>query len=357
MRMVLITPTTPHRGGIAHFGTLLAHRLETRHQLITWGFGRLYPDWIFPGSTDPDPSQHTITCTTHCKLDGLNPLTWWQAWRTLPPVDLIIWQWWTPFWLPLIWFITWQARRRGIATLSICHQLLEPDAAPWQTQLAVWALKRADAVLFLGQAPHMWSGVHRAIHLPSLTPMMNNQPTKGIARHHLRIDPTTPVVLSFGFVRDYKGLDTIIHAMAHSRIPYHLIVAGEWWPMRTDIHQLITHYQLSQRIHIYDTYIPNEQVATFFAAADIVVLPYRGGSVSGVAGLAQQWGVPIMTSDVGTLAGSVAPFASLPVDAVLAWRDALDRFFALPTSAPPIPDDGWYACLSAIDALANEVQS
>lgn len=357
MRMVLITPTTPHRGGIAHFGTVLAQQLDARHTLTTWGFRRLYPRWLYPGSTDADPSQHTITCTTHHQLDGLNPVTWWRAWCTLPTVDLIIWQWWSPFWLPLIWFVTWQARRRGIATLAICHQLVEPDADAWQAQLAVWALTRADAVLFLGQAPQVWPRPHRTVHLPSLTPLMPSRPTKEAARQHLNIDSAIPLVLSFGFVRDYKGIDTIIHAMANSHTAYHLIIAGEWWPLRTDIRQLITHYNLSHRVHIYDAYIPNEQVATFFAAADVVVLPYRSGSVSGVAGLAQQWGVPIITSDVGTIAGAVPPFATIAADDVPAWRDALERFFANPISAPPIPDDGWRTCIDAIDALACEVHS
>lgn len=356
MRMVLITPTTPHRGGIAHFGTLLAQHLGAQHQLITWGFTRLYPRWLFPGSTDADPSHHIITCAVDHHIDGLNPLTWWQAWRTLPTADVVIWQWWTPFWLPLIWFITWQSRRRGIATLAICHQLVEPDAAAWQAQLAVWALKRADAVLFLGQAPRTWPTPHHTIHLPALSGLMTHHPTNAAARQQLHLNSTIPVVLSFGFVRDYKGIDTIIHAMAQSRIPYHLIIAGEWWPLRVNLRQLIAHYALDHRVHIYDSYIPNEQVATFFAAADIVVLPYRSGSVSGVAGLAHQWGIPIITSDVGTLAGAVVPFATLPADDVQAWRDALDRFFATVSVMPQIPDDGWRVCIDAITALADEVQ-
>lgn len=355
MRMVLITPTTPHRGGIAHFGTLLAQRLATQHQLITWGFTRLYPRWLFPGSTLADPSEHTVTCTVDTWLDGLNPLSWWRAWRALPAVDVFIWQWWTPFWLPLIWFITWQARRRGIRTIAICHQLVEPDAATWQAQLAVWALRRADAVLFLGHAPSDWTSPHRTINLPSLADLMPHRPINAVARNHLDLDTGIPVVLSFGFVRDYKGLDTIIHAMADSHIAYHLIIAGEWWPLRSDIRQLIAHYALAHRVHIYDSYIPNEQVSTFFAAADVVVLPYRSGTVSGVAGLAQQWGIPIITSDIGALTGDIAPFAYLPAGDVSAWRDALDRFFATPVTTSSAPDDGWRACINAITALADEV--
>jgi glycosyltransferase involved in cell wall biosynthesis len=356
MRMLLITPTMPHRGGIAQFGTLLAHQLSHRHQLITWGFARLYPAWLFPGSTAPDPSHHTISYHVDAWLDGLNPLSWWQSWRTLPPIDLIIWQWWTPFWLPLIWFVTWQARRCSIPTLVICHQLVEPDAADWQAQIAVWALHRADAVLFLGSAPPHWPTPHRTIHLPALTALTPTGPTKAIARQQLQLVDTTPVILSFGFVRDYKGLDTIIHAMAHSHIPYHLVIAGEWWPLRTDIRHLVAHYNLTDRVHIHDNYIPNEQVACYFAAADLVVLPYRSGTVSGVAGLAHQFGVPIITSDIASLAGALPPIARLPADDVRAWRQALDTFFMQPSHKHTTPDDGWTTCIQAINALADEIQ-
>lgn len=357
MRIVLITPTTPHRGGIAQFGTLLARQLAQSHQLITWGFARLYPAWLFPGSTDPDPSRRSISCVVDTWLDGVNPLSWWRAWRTLAHVDLIIWQWWTPFWVPFIWFITWHARRRGIPTMAICHQLVEPDAPTWQARIAVWSLRRADAVLFLGSAPDDWPTPHRCIHLPALSAFSHTECTHTQARHQLNLDQHVPIVLSFGFVRDYKGLDTIIHAMVNSQVNYHLIIAGEWWPLRTDLRQLIAHHHISHRVHIYDHYIPNEQVAQLFAASDVVVLPYRSGTVSGVAGLAQQWGVPIIVSDVGAIAGSTTPFARLPANDSTAWRVALDRFFHTPRTTHQIPADGWSDCVLAIHTLAHEIQS
>ncbi|MFZ9858344.1 MAG: glycosyltransferase [Roseiflexaceae bacterium] len=357
MRMVFITPTTPHRGGIAQFGTLLACLLAQSHQLTTWGFDRLYPAWLFPGSTAPDPSHQTINCAVDMWLDGINPLSWWRACQTLKRVDLIIWQWWTPFWVPLIWFVTWQARQRGIPTLAICHQLVEPDAQAWQARIAVWSLRRADAVLFLGSAPDYWQMPHRCIHLPALSAFSRVACTHAQARHQLNLDEHTPIVLNFGFVRDYKGLDTIINAMVNSQVNYHLIIAGEWWPLRTNLRQLIAHHHMSDRVHIYDYYIPNEQVALFFAAADVVVLPYRSGTVSGVAGLAQQWGVPIIVSDVGAIAGITTPFAQLPANDSTAWQVALDRFFHTPKTTNQIPADGWSDCVHAINILAHEIQS
>lgn len=357
MRMLLITPTTPHRGGIAQFGTLLATHLAHQHHLITWGFRRLYPRWLFPGSTLPDPSQQRTHCPVNTWLDALNPYTWWRAWRTLPSVDIIIWQWWTPFWVPFILFTTWQARRRNIPTLAICHQLVEPDANSWQAQIAMWVLQRANAVVFLGIAPGNWVGAHRRCDLPSLRAFMSDAPPTPDARQHLTLEATTSIVLFFGFVRDYKGLDTIIHAMAQSQMPYHLLIAGEWWPLRVHIDQLIHDYALTPRVHIHNHYIPNEHVATYFAASDVVVLPYRSGTVSGVAGLAQQYRVPIITSNVGALGGVGTPYATLPADNIEAWRDALDDFFRTPVAPQPPHDDGWSACVHAINVLAEEFAS
>lgn len=354
IRVVLITPTTPHRGGIAHFGTLLAHHLGKHYQLVTWGFRRLYPAWLFPGSTAPDPSHHTVQCTVDTWIDALNPWSWWYAWRYMPGVDRIIWQWWSPFWIPFILFVTWQARRRRIPTIAICHQLVEPDAAEWQARIACWVLARADAVLFLGEAPSQWETPYRICALPSFDALIRDIPSKSEARQHLRINHDTPVVLCFGFVRDYKGIDTIIHAMAESRVAYHLIIAGEWWPLRIDMRRLVNTYAIAHRIHIYDHYIPNEQVATYFVAADVVVLPYRRGNVSGVASLAQVFGIPIITSNVGALSGNTPPYASLPSDDISAWRTTLDRFFTTPPQTTTAHTTGWDACLTALTSLVNE---
>lgn len=357
MRMLLITPTTPHRGGIAQFGTLFAQHLAIRHHISTWGFDRLYPTWLFPGSTDPDPSTQTIAWPIDYVLDGLNPVSWWQAWQSRPHIDCIIWQWWTPFWVPFIWFITWQAHRNGIKTIAICHQIVEPDAASWQARIAYWALNRADGVLFLGEAPPHWHEPHRVCALPFLNAFVTPLPQRTQARTSLALDPDAHIVLCFGFVRDYKGFDTIIHAMAHSQIPYHLLLVGEWWPLRINLTQLIHTYNLANRVHIYNHYIPNEDVATYFGAADVVALPYRSGTVSGVAGLAHHFNKPLMTSNITTLAGDYPPIARIPVDDIHAWRNALDTFFQQPHTLPNTDNDGWDYCCTAIDLLVNEIVS
>ena len=102
MRISLIGPVYPYRGGIAHHTALLAKHLGERHDVQLISFRRQYPRWLFPGHTDRDPSMAPIRSNASFLLDPLNPLTWWavarqvRAWRP----DALILPWWVPFWAP-----------------------------------------------------------------------------------------------------------------------------------------------------------------------------------------------------------------------------------------------------------------
>lgn len=361
MRILLIGPTTPHRGGVAHFTSMLSNFLHHQHAVTTWGFAPLYPRWLFPGNTAADPSQHPIVCQVDKWLDGGNPLSWWRAVRQISPrqYDLIIWQWWTPYWIPLLWLVTVYARRAHITTIAISHQLVEPDAAPWQRWLAQVVLQRADGVVFLGDyATHLphWQRPWRVTPLPQHTAVVGSTiPDQSTARRQIGVPIDARIVLCLGFVRPYKGIDTIINAMATTTQPYILLIAGEWWQARQPIEALIQRHQLGQRVIIHDHYIANEQIVAYLQAADLLVLPYRSGSVSGVATLAATVGLPIIASTVGAIANQAGVVARVTPDQPVAWQAAIIQFFAHKTPRViPGHDTTWSQLQQAIKEVWND---
>ena len=361
MRILLIGPTTPHRGGVAHFTSMLSNFLHQQHMVTTWGFAPLYPRWLFPGNTAADPSQHPIECQVDRWLDGSNPLSWWRALRQISPgqYDLIIWQWWTPYWIPLLWLVTWYARRARITTIAISHQLVEPDAAPWQRWLAQVVLQGADGVVFLGdQATRLpgWQHPWRVTPLPSHAAVVGQHiPDQITARQRIGVPVDAQIVLCLGFVRPYKGIDTVIKAMATTTQPYLLLIAGEWWQAKQPIEELIGHLHLGQRVFIHDHYIANEQIVDYLQAADLLVLPYRSGSVSGVATLAATVGLPIIASTVGAIANQAVVVARVAPDQPDAWQAAITQFFAnKPARIIPTHDTTWQQLQQAIEEVWND---
>lgn len=312
MNCVLIGPTYPFRGGIAHYTTLLCQELRKRHQVTLLSFRRQYPAWLFPGRTDRDPSQQVLAVDCERILDPLQPWTWIKAARRIQELepDLVLFQWWVPFWAPIWSVIIRQVRGRIAARiLFISHNVLPHEPRPWDRLLARRVLGQSDAVIvhsqwdrqvLLSLLPTMPAYVSP---LPTYEILAPNKWTASEARRQLGLAEGTPVLLFFGFVRAYKGLKYLIEALAvvRARLDAHLLVVGEFWDDMAPYQAPIRALGLEASVTLIDRYIPNEEVGLYFAAADLVVLPYTDATQSGVAQLALGAGVPVITTSVGGL--------------------------------------------------------
>lgn len=360
MHILVIGPTSPHRGGIAHFTSMLGTYLDQVTQVTVWGFQPLYPRWLFPGNVAADPSQHAIPCRVDRWLHGYHPWSWWQAIRDIPDgVDVVVWQWWTPYWMPFLLFLSGQLKRKRLTQIAICHQLVEPDATPWQRWLATWMLGHADGVVFLGDtrtSPNTWHTPYRHVVLPAHHALWETLPSRADARTHLGLTDDVTVALCFGFVRPYKGLEVIVHALALTTEPCVVIIAGEWWPDAAPLRSHIAASPVRHRIMVHDHYIANEHVGTYFAACDVVLLPHRSGSVSGVATLAALSGRPVITSATGAIGGEATVFATIDHAQPATWAATLDDFcrqHPRPTASPVPAQSSWVALYDALQELAH----
>ncbi len=314
MKLAVVGPTYPFRGGIAHFTTLLVQHLRRRHTVNFYSYWRQYPAWLFPGNTDRDPSAEPLEEVVERSLDPYNPLTWWRTARRLVAErpDALLLQWWTPFWLPLMAVLALSARRAGIPVLFFCHQLVEPDSSPLEWQLARLGLRLGQAYIVVTErerAQLQAAFPQRRVALGHL-PVFQGFPTQPLtpdeARRALDLPGLeTPVFLAFGFVRRYKGLRYLLQALAAVPAPAHLVIAGEFWEDEPGYRRQVAELGLTERVTIHNRYIPNEAIEPYFVAANALVLPYLSGSQSGVGMLAIQYGLPIIATQVGGLAETV----------------------------------------------------
>ena len=281
MKFAVIGPTFPFRGGISHYTTLLVRNLRQRHEVRFYSYRRQYPRLLFPGNTSADPSASTLYEPCERTIDTLNPLTWWLTARRIVKdrPDILLLQWWTPFWLPLLLIVSWAARRAGIPILYISHQFIEPDSSIIEWFFARTTLRLANGLIVMteeefGMARRVLPGKPiRTGHIPVFEGFPQQHLARHEARRQLGIDTDAPLLLFFGFVRRYKGLRYLLDALARVSQPVFLLVAGEFWEDEQSYRDQIRRLGVEERVIIQNRYISNEEIQPLFASADALVLP------------------------------------------------------------------------------------
>jgi glycosyltransferase involved in cell wall biosynthesis len=236
-------------------------------------------------------------------LDSINPYTWIRAVtaiRNLEP-DIVLFEWWTPFLAPVIGTVARLLRRGGFKCVFECHNVFPHESMPLALPLIHYALGTADA--FVAFSKHNQALLReffpdkRAFHTPLPAPF--TFPTRS-AR-------TGTMILFFGIVRPYKGLDVLLQAMpiVLREVKCTLIIAGEFYEALDKYTGLIRKLGLEPVVEVNDRYIPNEEIAGFLDRADVLVLPYRSATQSGVLRMALASALPVVASDVGAFADEV----------------------------------------------------
>lgn len=365
MKITLVGPVHPYRGGIAHYTAHLARALHTAgHQVQVISFARQYPAWLYPGTSDKDPSQQAMQVEARYLLDPLYPWTWWrtgQAIRQDAP-DMVVISWWTTFWGPAFAALAWSLGQQKQPVVFLVHNVLPHEARPWDRLLARAALGQGQG--FIVQTEREAERLRTLI--PAARSELCPHPryerfseqflSKAEARRRLGLPLEGPLVLFFGIVRPYKGLKYLIEALG--RVDgVHLAAAGDFWDDIGPYQEQVESLGLRGRVHLANRYIPNEEAHLFFSAADAFAAPYVGGTQSGAVNVALAYGLPLVVTQpvAAGLPAEIQPRLHIvpPMDVVaLAGAiEAVDWGQASVTAAPG-PAHTWERLVQTIEKLA-----
>jgi glycosyltransferase involved in cell wall biosynthesis len=317
MKLALVGPSYPHRGGIAQYTTSLYRVLERRFPVLLVSFKRLYPSLLFPGSTQMDESSRPFLVPNEAILDSIRPGSWRRAGRRLADYapDVVVFQWWHPFFGMAYAAVLKALARSGHrpCILFLCHNVMPHECPPVPGARAVFrmlaarAFSRADGFL---------------VHSRSLSEELEALRPGAVVREvfHPVYDLYAEVggealpapvesgsgqarILFFGNIRPYKGLDILLRALAEVRrkLDFRATIAGEFYIQAEPFRKMARDLGIEGQIQWFDRYIPNEEVPRLFQSADVVVLPYTDATQSGVVPLAYQFGVPVIATSVGGL--------------------------------------------------------
>ena len=307
--IVLIGPTAPRfKGGIVHYTQSLYLELKKEHYRVAMvGFKRGYPARFFPGAKTPSPDSLFHFGNGIEQLDWLNPVTWWQTVRFIvkKKPEIVICQWWTWFWTLPFWFVL-----LGIKLLSrskiviIAHNHFDHEQALYKRWCSHLILAQADIIVVHNKE------IQRDLHqlMPDKKIRLTFHPlyhffkqdriTQAQAQSHLKLH--SPLLLFFGHVRPYKGLNVLLQALSQlwrKGQKINLLIAGEFWEDKQKYWQMIKP-KFRARVKIIDRYLADSEVAWYFVACDAVVIPYLAGSGSGPAKIALVFDKPLLATDV-----------------------------------------------------------
>ncbi len=321
-RVAVVGPVYPYRAGIAYCTTRLARELGA--DVIS--FRRQYPKRFYPGGDDIDPTLPRAEADF--LLDILNPITWIRAGWRLRKYDAVIFVWWIWVWaLPYRTIIALLRRRTKV--ILQCHNIGDKEPAWWKSALSNRVLRRGR-VLVVHAESELQEAVRRAGgrrvvkgNLP-VHELGGPIPTEHEAKSKLHLHGRN-VALFFGHIRPFKGLDIALAAWPKLNTDVVLLVAGEpWWNITKN------ERQTANNVLYHLRFIPDSEIATYFAASDVVLAPYRIEAQSGVALTAFHFARPVIASRVGGLPEIVRDGVNgylIPSEDPDALARAVDRFF------------------------------
>ena len=315
-KIILIGPTYPYRGGNSLFVTHTYESLKNQFDIKIYNYKLLYPSILFPGTTQFDKSKGQVFKVPNERVvNSINPFNWFKVARLLKKenADLVVFDWWHPFFglcHGVISFLIKKKYRNRI--LFITENVVSHEANAIDKVLTRIGLMYASKFLVLSsivekevQQYSKGKKVYRS-ELPVYDCYKQSETTdvKKI-KQDFGFEEDSLVLLFFGYVRKYKGLDILIEAFPQilSQHPNaRLLIVGEFYDDPKEYFDLIKKLKIEKQVKVINQFVPNEDVAKYYQVSDLVILPYRSATQSGILNVAYGFNKPVIVTDVGGLA-------------------------------------------------------
>jgi glycosyltransferase involved in cell wall biosynthesis len=308
MKIVLLSAAYPYRGGISQFNTKLHRELSKENEVVSVTFKRQYPSILFPGKTQYiTESDHTDSLETERWLDTINPITYQKTASKINKLkpDVLVTGCWMPFFAPSMGYI---AKKMNPQTkrIAIVDNLIPHESRFFDKKLTNYFVKNHDGFIVLSkQVQTDLLGLKPEAKVLLLNHPIYDQFGDKIDRveacNKLQIDPDKKILLFFGLIREYKGLDILLKTLAELDDSFHLVVAGEVYGSFEGYQKIIDSLNLQKKVTLHLQYISDQDVATYFSAADALMLTYKSATQSGISAIALNFECPSIATSVGGL--------------------------------------------------------
>ena len=310
MKITMIGPFPPFRGGISDFNYSLSRELSKAQEVQLINFTTQYPRLLFPGKTQ-FRSDFDDKFKSQRILSSVNPLSWNKTVNKICNFnpDLIIFQYWMPFFTFAYNYIIERVKKQiNTEIIAICHNLTPHEDKSFYKSLTKRYLRKVDKFVVMSEVVQSDlenfkpEAVYKKLFHP-LYELFGSELDKQTAQDSLRLKNKN-IILFFGLIREYKGLDLLLKSIplfAHIVKDFQVIIAGECYENPNKYLKIVEALNIEEYVKWDMEFVPDEAVNLYFSAADLVVLPYRSATQSGITKIAYNFNRPVIISDVGGL--------------------------------------------------------
>ncbi len=316
MKIAYLSTFYPFRGGIAQFNASLYRVLEKNNEVQAFTFTRQYPTILFPGTSQyVTPVDEVDKIPSKAILDTINPVSYPRAARTILEFkpDMLLTKYWMPFFAPSLGSVSKTLKKRNVINISILDNVIPHEKRLGDVALTQYFLHQQHGFVVMSSSVRddLLKLQPNAVYEEHPHPIYNHfgpKLSKQEARRLLNLPENRKILLFFGFIRDYKGLDLLLKSMKMLSEDYHLVIAGEVYGSFDKYDDLISRLHIKNKVSKHIHYINDKDVPKYFSAADVCVLPYKSATQSGIIGICYQYNLPVIATNTGSLKEMIEPY-------------------------------------------------
>jgi D-inositol-3-phosphate glycosyltransferase len=313
LKIVIIGPAHPYRGGIALGNERLADELQKmNHEVTIITFKIQYPSFLFPGKTQYSEAKAPKNLAINRQINALNPLNWILVGRKIKKQqpDIVLFRFWLPLMGPCFGTLARIIKKnKHTKILTLLDNVIPHESRLGDKAFTKYFTKPQDG--FIAMSKQVQADISKfSPHAPCLYtphPLFDNygeKYSKTVAKTFLNLNPEKHYILFFGLIRDYKGLDLLLKGFAcfdYKKYNTNLLIAGEFYANEADYRGMIQNLGIEEHTVLVNEFIKDEEVGYYFSAADILAQPYKSATQSGVTQIGYHFEIPMLVTNVGGL--------------------------------------------------------
>jgi len=310
VKIVIVGTFPPYRGGISNFYQTLYEKLSHSHDVTAINFSLQYPNVLFPGKSQFDNNQKSDSNIERI-INSINPISWNKAAKKIIELepDIIIFKYWMPFFAPsfgsIIRFIK---KKINIKSLVICDNIIPHESRFFDNKLTKYFFKYIDYFIVMSKSVEndLLSLFPDAKYIYTPHPLYDifgKGINKVVSRRQLKINESK-LILFFGLIRPYKGLDLLIQSanfLKKKLTDFKILAIGDCYENPEPYSNMIDEHKINDIFDLRFEFVPHNKVSLYFSAADIIVLPYKSATQSGIVPVAYHFNKPVVVTNVGGL--------------------------------------------------------
>ena len=313
MKIALISVFPPYRGGIAtHSYILYENLIKQNHDVMVVNYLKQYPSFLFPGKNQFDINDLGVKNQSLRLINTMSPKTWKQTSETIIDYnpDVVIFRFWNPFFAISLGSIAKYLKKKNFSKplLSICDNIIPHENFLGSSLLTKFYLKYIDGFVVQSETvknelESLKKDAKIVKRFHPIYDIYGDRKNKTESKKQLGIK-SKHVILFFGIIREYKGLDILIESiniLKNKLDDFHLLIVGECYENINKYLSLINQFELNHLVTFINEYVSEKDISKYFSCSDVVVLPYKSASQSGVIQIAYNFNTPVVTTDVGGL--------------------------------------------------------